>query len=133
MASDRLEAELARLLGEIAALVSREPRVTLVVGSSGPRGDGELVATGDAPHPAASAIERPAGRPGGVAGEAERLRAALEATADRLAQAAARFERLGLDAAAATVRVVERDARDALRKLRADREGGGRSERGPAA
>jgi hypothetical protein len=70
-------------------------------------------------------IGRHAGHPGGGGrGEAERLRAALEATADRLVRAAARFERLGLDAAAATVRAVEREARGALRKLRADREKG---------
>jgi hypothetical protein len=39
-------------------------------------------------------------------------------TADCLVRAATRFERLGLDAAAATIRVVERDAREVLRELR---------------
>jgi hypothetical protein len=92
MASDGLEVELARLLGEIAALARRESR-------AGPQ----------------------AAQPSGAGGEAERLRAALGATADRLVRAAARFERLGLDAAAATVRLVERDARKALREFEADR------------
>jgi hypothetical protein len=101
MASECLEAELARLLGEIAALVRRQSRA-----------------------------EPQAGQAGGAGDEAERLRAALEATADRLAQAAARFERLGLDAAAATVRLVEREARDALREFRAS---GAGSSRRPAA
>jgi hypothetical protein len=84
MASDRLEAELTRLLGEIAALVRREPRVTLVVRAPGLRGDGELVVTGDDPRLAVRTVERQAGRMGGTGGEAERLRTALEATADRL-------------------------------------------------
>jgi hypothetical protein len=101
MASECLEAELARLLGEIAALFRREPRAELQ-----------------------------AGQAGGAGGEAERLRASLEVTADRLAQAAARFERLGLDAAAATVRLVEREARDALREFCASGDG---SSRRPAA
>jgi hypothetical protein len=124
IASDHLGIDLARLRGAIAAPFRRERRLTLVVRSAGPPGDGELVVTREELRLAVRAIERRATGPVANGSEAELLRAALEATADRLVPVAAQFERLGLDAAAATVRVVEREARDELRKLRVDRDEG---------
>jgi hypothetical protein len=117
MASDHLGIDLARLRGPVAALFRRERRVTLVVRSAGAVGDGgsSSPTTGCAWRSAWSSAEPPVRA--GPGARRERLRAALEATADRLVQAAARFERLGMDAAAATVRVVEQEPRDALRKL----------------
>jgi hypothetical protein len=114
--SDVVDPRLVRLVGEITAL-HRDAKVTLVIRSPALPAGGEVVVSDDDLAQAVAVIERKAGH-GFGAGGAERLRAALEAAADRFGQVAATLEHLGLEAQAANARAAEREARAALKKER---------------
>jgi hypothetical protein len=111
--SDAVDPRLVRLVGEISAL-HRDAKVTLVIRSPALPAGGEVVVSDDDLAQAVAVIERKAGHAFGAGGGVERLRAALEAAADRFGQVAATLEHLGLEAQAANARAAEREARAAL-------------------
>jgi hypothetical protein len=115
--SDTVDPRLVRLVGEITAL-HRDAKVTLVLRSPALPAGGEVVVSDDDLAQAVAVIERKAGHAFGSGGSIERLRAALEAAADRFGQVAATLDHLGLEAQAANARAAEREARAASKTER---------------
>jgi hypothetical protein len=115
--STATDPRLVRLVGKISALYP-DAKVTLVIRSPAIPASGEVVVSDDDLAQAVAVIERKAGHAFGAGGSAERLRAALEAAADRFGQVATTLEHLGLEAQAANARAAEREARVALKKER---------------